>query len=383
MSKEGAQRYPNLGFDPAPGDPDAVAHLAQQLASARDSIATTTTLFLGVGNSTDEVWKGEAGNAFRNHVDGGLGRDLGYAQHCLDDATNVLSQWHDTLTGFQDTAASLDRHAAAVRTELAQATTPAAQENRRSELDAVLSSARQLEAECGRLARQAAQELDSAAQHVAPTSPHHGVWDRISEIARGIDKHRNGFHETLASVAGFGSLLAAFTPPPVDALALGVSLVAGIGTLGLDLTDPHLRHELRHGTWEQKLTALETAGGDISSVVPGAGGVSYVAKAARVGVEAGEVSRFEAMARAWTESAHEPAPWARTMTDRNLGHVTTVLNGSGLTSATHKVLQFTGVEGRHAVPDPAAVLSILPDLPDTVTGVADLTTRGYHEAQDK
>lgn len=382
MSNEAVQRYPNLGFDPAPGDPDAVAQLAKQLASARDSIATTAALFAGVGHNTDEVWKGQAGTAFRTHVDAGLGRDLGYAQRCLDDATTVLSQWHDTLTSFQDTAAGLERQAAAIHTDMAQATTPA-QENQRSELDAVLSGARQLEAECGRLARRAAQELDSAAQNVAPASPHHGVWDRIAGVARDIDKHRNGLHETLASVAGFGSLLAAFTPPPVDALALGVSLVAGVGTLGLDLTDPHLRHELRHGTWEEKLAALETAGGDISSVVPGAGGVSYVAKAAHAGAAAGDVTHFEALARAWTESAHEPAPWARTMTDRNVGHITTVLNGTGLTTATHKVLQFTGVEGRHTVPDPAAVLSILPDLPDTVTGVADLTTRGYHEAREK
>ncbi|MFE9582274.1 hypothetical protein ACFYO1_38260 [Nocardia sp. NPDC006044] len=415
--------YPNLGFNPVPGAPADVAGLRGQINTSADAVRETNDLLTRLRNSNDNVWKGDAGDAFRAGFDATLGQDLGYAQKSLERAVSVLDQWHTDLVGYQDTAKGLEaeaadakgQHTKAVATlhtaksnpdlalanvmftdqgelQAAQSRLDAATaqvrsastavDNWQGKIDSILQRARDLETQHDHTARRAATELDAAAKDFAPSPPDRSIWDRIADAVKGvgewIDEHRKGLHEFLANTAAITGLLAIITPPPVDAIMLAVSLAAGAGALGLDLTDSEMRDDLLHGSLTEKLHAAETLATDTLGVIPGVAALSKVGKVAALGDGIGDIGRFESMARTWAESAHSPG-FLNERLVRNEG-ITNLLDKSGLTNGTHRLLQHMNVVGEHNhVPDPGVALKVFNSAKKSITG---LSTWGLEQVTD-
>ncbi|WP_109529972.1 MULTISPECIES: hypothetical protein [Nocardia] len=410
-----ANPYPNLGFNPVRGSTAEVANLRLRIDAARQGVTETKTLLDRLLDSGD-VWKGDAGDAFRANFDATLSTDLRLAQKSLESAVDLVTEWHTNLVDFQSTAKGLEQEAAAARAELATANTTLTQarahpdlalantqfsdaaelsaaqsrldaaiarvnaavtavSNCQTTLDAIIRRATDLEAVHNALAARIAAALVEAAEN-APSKPDESLWDKIVDAVNAlgdwIDEHRELLHNILSTTAAIAGLLAVITPPPISAIALGVSLVAGVGALGLSLTDDELRDDLLHGSLSEKLSAGMQLSGDALGLIPGVGALGKVGKVAMLGDAAGDVGRFEGMARAWSEAAHNPGLVNKFMTDHNVGGVTDIMANTGVTNGVNRLLQFTGVEGAHSVADPAVALTVLKRTEGAVGSVAGL-----------
>jgi hypothetical protein len=128
-----------------------------------------------------------------------------------------------------------------------------------------------------------------------------------------VKAHLKDIHTVLSTISAIAGLVALVTPPPVDVIALGVSVAAGAGALATDLADPQFRHgigELLHGhVNKESLGTLATGVGDVLSVVPGltvAGKAGWAAlKGGTVAAEAGSAGANTIKGIA-TAVAHQP-----------------------------------------------------------------------------
>jgi hypothetical protein len=335
--------YPHLGFNPAPGVPEDVQAIASVLRSATASLKESGSLLTQVRDAGSDVWQGQAGDAFRSHLDGDLTKRLGTAQTSLETALGIFNDWHGDLVGFTSSAAKLDAEAAAARQAAEQAATrlatakadPAFQligrtltgaalqqaqqavetaqhgldaanqavTDAQGDLDAVIERARELESQHETVARRFAQALDHAASDLAPHKP--GMFSRMwNDVTSGLDTlgswvkdHLDAIHSVLSTISAIAGLVALLTPPPIDAVALGVALVAGAGALAVDAANPEFRKGITdalHGNFDKAArSALMTGFGDAMSVVPGWGlakeGVTAI-KAGRAAVEGAEAA---------------------------------------------------------------------------------------------
>jgi hypothetical protein len=180
-------------------------------------------------------------------------------------------------------------------------------DNWQGNIDSIIRRAHDLEGDHDSLARRIASELDAAAKDFAPSPPDKSIWDRIAgavkAVGEWIDEHRKGIHDILANTAAIAGLLAVVTPPPIDAIALGVALVAGAGALALDLTDAEMRNDLLHGSLSEKLGAGMTISGDALGLIPGVGALAKVHNGTRQFAER-RASPGEAFGRAFGTGPH-------------------------------------------------------------------------------
>ncbi|MFD3702829.1 hypothetical protein ACFWUP_06740 [Nocardia sp. NPDC058658] len=389
--------YPNLGFNPTPGDAAQVATLSTKVKAAADAVTETNALLNRLRNNNDDVWKGDAGQAFRDNYDATLSQDLDRAQSALQGASTLITTWHADLIGFQDTAKSLETEAAAARAEHATAVTALQQaktnpdlglanqtftdsaqlaaaqsrldaastklstaatavNNCQSAIDAIIARATSLQTNHTAKARTIATELDAAA-NFSPSEPDKSIWD---EFLDWIDRNRDDIHTVLSTTAAVGGLLAIITPPPFSGVALGISLAAGAGALALDATDDELRDDLLHGSATEKAGAAGRIAGDALSVLPGVGGVLKAGKALTLGGGADDVGRFTQTWNAWNDGAADPGLVARAFTDRNVFGVTDKLASSGATTGVHSLLELTTAVGKDAAEaSPARALAVM------------------------
>ncbi|MFD5174669.1 hypothetical protein ACFWM1_02565 [Nocardia sp. NPDC058379] len=403
--------YPNLGFNPTPGDAGEVATLGTKLKTAADAVTETNTLLTSIRNSNDQVWKGEAGDAFRASFDATLAQDLGLAQTSLQQANTAIAAWHTDLVAFQDTAKGLETEAATARANHAQAVTALQQakadpdlglagktfsdaseladaqsrlnaanakvtsastavDNCQGAIDAIIARAKDLEIAHNAKATTTASELEAAA-NFAPSEPDKSWWESFTDW---IDENRDAIHEVLSTVSAIGGILALVTPPPISAIALGISLAAGAGALALTTTDAEWRDDLVNGSWTEKLSAAGTLGGDVLSVVPGASGVFKAGKVGLLGGGADDLGRFGMMAQTWGQAAHDPGLVARVFTDKNTFGISDKLTSSGATTGVHSLLQLTGAGGKEFMQEsPATALAVLQRMTGASYKSIDLT----------
>ncbi|MGI5216989.1 hypothetical protein [Nocardia sp. CA-290969] len=403
--------YPNLGYNPVPGVPDDVTGLSNRIKTAADAVRETNDLLARLRNSNDEVWRGEAGDAFRSHFDATLAQDLGYAQSSLERAVTVLGEWNTALVGFRDQAKALDQEAGVAAAEVNKAVTevqnananpdlglanqvfddPAALQAAQTRLnaatarvnaantaldnwlgtqDSIAARARDLATEHENVAKRIASELDAAAKDFAPSEPDKSIWDKIKDaigaIGEWIDEHREGIHTALSITASVAGLLALVTPPPVSAIALGVSLAAGAGALALDFTDPQIREGLMSGD----MSAWLTVGGDALSVVPGG---AALGKTALVGIRGlDDVGRMEGMLNAWKAGAHDPGIVMKGLAvpvDSALG---AAAQSAPAIAPVYKVLQVADIADTSPLPSAAPAMAILSRAGSSVTNLAGL-----------
>jgi hypothetical protein len=349
------QEYPNLGFNPVPGMPDAVESLHGKVASAVDSMGEANSLMGRLRNAGDSVWQGDAGNAFREHFNSHLADDLDHAHQSLSKAVGVISGWHTDLVNFKDAAGKLeqeaeDAHQAQRQAEAAlqqakanpdfklagqvfgdqamlqQAQTrldaaetalrsaSGAAEGAADRLGDVIRRAKELQGQHEDVAKKAAEALRDATHGLAPHKP--GMFSRLAHAFTGalkavgdwVKTHLKDIHAVLSTISAVAGLVALCTPPPVDAIALGVSVAAGAGALATDLADPQFRHgmgQLLTGhVNKESLGALMTGVGDVASVIPGVGPAFKAIKGGEAAVEG--VSGAAGIADLASAAAHTP-----------------------------------------------------------------------------
>lgn len=345
----GDTTYPNLGFNPVPGLPDDVAGMGNALSTAVGSLTEANGLLGRLRSGDASLWQGQAADAFRSHLNETLLTDLNHAQESLTKATNVLQTWHTDLVEFKETANRLDQQAGSAKQhyddttaqlesaqsnpdlqlagqfftdanqlQQAQRRLDAAEngvrnaarsvDDAKAAFDAIIRQAKELEDDHHKTAKKAADQLKDATKNLAPKKPGlfsrlaKGFCDAVGAVGDWIKDHLDDIHAVLSTISAVAGLIALVTPPPIDAIALGVSVVAGAGALACDLANPEFRHQmgrLFHGEFDSKsLGAGLTAFGDVVSVVP----VWGAAKGAIKGVEG--VKGLAGMAKGLSQGAH-------------------------------------------------------------------------------
>ncbi|WP_148302117.1 hypothetical protein [Tomitella biformata] len=390
--------YPNLGFNPVEGLPADVEATSASIASAATVVGEANALLGRLGDAHDEAWRGEAGDAFRAHLDQTLSTDLRMASNSLDEALTLFRGWHEALVAMTEDARRLDAEAGVAREALARAEAELtrAQANpdlalagmlfdpgeelqaaqRRLDaakgavrqvqtavdecsatLESVLRQARELQVVCEAKAARVAEELTGIASRYAPSEPDQGILDRLGDAVDAIKdwyaENKDEIYQVLSTVSAASGVLALITPPPIDVLALGISVVTGAGVLAMDLSDPEVQAslgKLMQGDLTGGLQAAKTLGVDALGVLPGVG----LAKGLRMAdeVAAGAAAAGESMGTA-----------------ARLSEVSRVVNTPGVIServadasqVLKTPLQNMGAIGRHAAdvvtPEDAMYLS--------------------------
>ncbi len=312
--------YPNLGFDPAPGTPEAVDGLREKIKSAVDSMNEAHRLMDRLRNSRDAVWQGDAGESFREHFDGALVTELEHAHESLGKAVTTVQGWHTELVHFKDGANRLEQEAAQAHQEQKQAEQSLQQarsnpdlklanqnfpddaslqqaqskldkaqavvdeastkaQNAADKLNDVIRRAKELQQHHEEAARKAAEALRAATVNLAPEQ---GLFEKIGDmfsdavdsVGDWVKTHIKDIHAALATTAAVAGLLALCTPPPFDVIAFGVAAVAGVGALVTDAADPQFRKGVKdlvvdHEFSKDAQDALMTGTTDALSAVPG------------------------------------------------------------------------------------------------------------------
>jgi hypothetical protein len=259
--------YPNLGFDPCPGDLGGYQALA---AYTTRSAATLTSAVSTLASAGSQEWRGQAADAFRAHVQEDVLPLARTASGSVGRAATALHNWALTLGGLQDEAKTLDRQAEPYRTDLEAtlraaglpptATPPypakltSAQTARvhaaNTALAGILAKADDVHTRYLDAVRAANSQLDNAG-NMAPHPPGlfaslwHDAASRWDEAVRGLDNlvhdkallsFISGVCNVIATVAG---LLALFPPltlifGPIALAAAGFAMVMDMLLAGFD-----------------------------------------------------------------------------------------------------------------------------------------------------
>jgi hypothetical protein len=345
--------YPNLGFDPCPGSVDSVSALQQRITTAATSMRQANDLMHRLRGDHSSVWQGPAGDAFRQHLNSTLIDDLGKANQSLNRAVATLRGWGSALSGYRNRASTLEQEAAEANRQLDAArsrqqraaanpdlqlagqsfSTDAELRSAQDRLDHAalalrgansdLDTAEDTLATIRRKAHQLRDEWDQTSskaagelRHAAEFAPHkpgllsrigHGIAHAVSAVGDWVSDHLDDIHAVLSSVSAIAGLVALCTPPPIDAIALGVSLVAGAGALATTLADPKVRGDLGqilHGDFSGNWGSLIQLGGDAIGLVPGVG---VATKAFKTGDLLAEGARgFPTIVDIGSSVAHDP-----------------------------------------------------------------------------
>lgn len=291
--------FPALGFDPAPGEVAVVDSLAEDLGKATTALGESAGLLTDLASKTGSDWIGEAADAFREHASDELPKALRNAHDSFEKAGNALHGWSQDLAEFQRQADSLEREAEQARADVAaarehladvranpyHATGPnpdpsvVAEAHRmqaqavdqangavgsaEGSLDDILRRARSLKGHHDDAADSAAKALDSAPDDLAPHKP--GLFASIGDW---IGDHAKEIGDILADISAVTGFLALVTPPPLDAICLGVSVVSALGAAGF--------HKYAGEGWG-------TVGLDMVGALPGIGVLGDAAKGAKLG----------------------------------------------------------------------------------------------------
>jgi hypothetical protein len=107
--------YPNLGFDPCPGDLTGYEALA---AYASQSATTLNNAVQTLASTDSSQWRGQAADAFRAHLSTDVLPLARKAADSVGRAATALHNWSLTLASLQAQAQALDREAEPYRTQL-------------------------------------------------------------------------------------------------------------------------------------------------------------------------------------------------------------------------------------------------------------------------
>ena len=228
--------FPALGFDPAPGEADAVQTLMLQLATAAQTIDTTLPRLEEATKITDDSeWGGSAAEEFSDHGDD-LPQGLGKGGEAIHAVTTALSDWFGKLTTNQARADVLEAAAKKLKAKLAtfDRCTPESTVVS-TQLARIIDDARRLEARHLREANATADAI-RAGKDGDPFKPENDTWyvqgvDGLAVAADGVSLATGTFAAGLAAT-GVGLPAAAV----LGAASTGAGAVGSLAALGQQLS---------------------------------------------------------------------------------------------------------------------------------------------------
>ncbi|MFC8128203.1 putative T7SS-secreted protein [Streptomyces sp. NPDC057302] len=310
-----ASTYPDLGFDPTPGDCDTVKALHKKLGNCvtilRDTRKVVTKLMDG------SYWEGDSAVAFRETIEEGpLTLNLKNAARSIEKAAKQLERWEGDLDDFQRRARDLNGKAKDAREALkaakghagtagddpdldkkgkkqedakkAQKLADGKVEEAQAELDRILGRARSLESEHSERSKYRAEKIRDATDKLAPHEP---GWleDTFAWI-------KDNLPNILSAIAGVLALAAILATGPLGlgvaaALMLAASATS-LAALGTRMSDPAVWESLKDGFTKGEFDAdffsnVVSLGADAAGVVPGLGAAIKGGRSATQAVRAG------------------------------------------------------------------------------------------------
>jgi hypothetical protein len=252
--------YPNLGFDPCPGDLTGYEAL---VAYASRSAATLEQAVRVLASANSDQWRGQAADAFRAHVQADVLPLASKATQSVGRAAAALHDWALTLAGLQGEAQALDRQAAPYQAQLtvalraaglpATAQPPYATkltsvqqaqvDDATTAMAGITARANEIHAEYLAAVQRTGSQLEDAGT-MAPQPPGHffsfwhsveSGWDDIvrgaSEIVhdKAVWEFISGVANIVATVAGLLALI-----PPLSVVFAPIALGAALVALGAD-----------------------------------------------------------------------------------------------------------------------------------------------------
>ena len=251
-------QYPNLGFDPCPGDLDGYRALAAYASRSATALADAVRT---LGSAGSEQWRGQAADAFRAHVHDDVLPLAGKAADSVGQAAAALREWALTLSELQDEARALNLRAAPYRAELGAlpgggiqagsgtdttkltAAQRAQADEANSALSGIAAQADDIQARYLAAAQKAGSQLQGAG-NMAPQPPRlfaslwHDVehnWDDVVQWTtsivhdKGIWEFISGFANIVATVAALLALI-----PPLSVIMAPIALGAALVAMGAD-----------------------------------------------------------------------------------------------------------------------------------------------------
>ncbi|MET8899345.1 putative T7SS-secreted protein [Streptomyces sp. NPDC004538] len=285
--------YPHLGFNPVPGDTEAVRGLEKKLSGCAKVLQEAYDLVTKLLDGS--YWKGDAAVAFREQLDGGpLPLNLKNAAHSIRKAARQLDRWEAELGDFQRRAKKLEEDARDARAAVERAQGRVDKvgddadpkvltrakgdlDDAQDELNKVIGKAKRLAAEHEEKAGHRARKIRDATKKLVPHEP--GWFDEA------LDWLGDNLPDILSFTAGLVGVAALLLAGPmgigltaVAALMLSTSGISAVA-LALRLGDPEIRASLLDGVTKGELDAdfwsnAVSVGADFAGTLPGLGAVA-------------------------------------------------------------------------------------------------------------
>jgi uncharacterized protein YukE len=223
-------RFPALGFDPVPGDPDAVARTGSRLRRVADDLGHQAGVLQRAAGLTAS-WQGSAACAYAGRLAERVA-ELRTAAEVLGTASQALLRHAADLRDLQETARRLER--AAVPASTAVCLPGAA-----TELEVLRAPALGLREQAEHAARRVTQEVRRAAE-ASPAARRFDGWSDTPlgiPVGRWAAEHEDAL-DAVGDRAGLGGAVltvgavaaGVVSAPVVAALALPLGLGAGVAT---------------------------------------------------------------------------------------------------------------------------------------------------------
>lgn len=281
-----ADIYPNLGFDPCPGDLTGYEALAAYASRAATVLSGAVRSLAAAGS---DQWRGQAADAFRTHVHADVLPLAGKAADSVGRAATALHSWALTLAALQDETRALDRQAAPYHVQLTvalraaglpataqppyAATLTSAQRSRIDEattaLAGITARADEIHAQYVAAVQRASSQLEDAG-NMAPHPPGlfaslwhdaESGWDDITHELnvfvhdKALLEFISGVANIVATVTGLLALI-----PPLSVIFAPIALGSALIATGADI----LLAGFDHGSWGAVIL-------DAGAVIGGAG----------------------------------------------------------------------------------------------------------------
>lgn len=260
------ETYPNLGFDPCPGDLagyHALADYAHRSAATLEASVRTLSAAGPSASSGPSSWRGQAATAFQAHLDRDVLPLASQASGSVQQAATTLRAWYLTLAEMQDEARALDTRARPYREELAisqrrPGSGPAAAarvDEAKTALAAILIQADDLHTRYLSAVSRTSTQLQDAG-HMAPSAPglFAAMWDDVTSswdtVTSTVDHfvHDKALLEFISGLCNIISAVAgllALIPSPFSLILAGVAL----GAAGAGMFSDALLAGFDHGSW--------------------------------------------------------------------------------------------------------------------------------------
>ncbi|MFI1755616.1 enoyl-CoA hydratase/isomerase family protein [Streptomyces sp. NPDC020571] len=285
--------FPNIGWDPTPGDVEDTRDLAKKLGGLASDLGTAARELERIECG---AWKGKTAIAFTEYIGEDVTPLIRKSFESFDKASRALHRWSNELKEFQDEANRLEKSAGDKLDARADAEAKADGKGSKelgeasSAVDGVIQKVHDLEERFREAARNIGKELDKAAD-IAPNEP--GFWDKLGKgIADAWDATGDWLKEHADLIKAIGDVLSDITavlgllaivtlPFPPLAAIFGTAALIGSGlTLATHGVAKAAGADVSWGTMGLDALGLMPGIGMFSKGIKVAGETADVARAA-------------------------------------------------------------------------------------------------------